>query len=156
MSRRKRSYVKRKRIDLKYMNVNVERLINMIMKSGKKSISRKIVYKALSMIRTKYLTNPIDILEKAIINIAPELEIKSKKIGGTFYKVPVRINSNRSFFIALKWIKDFAKSRKEKSFSISLFKEIIDTYNGNSNGTKKRDEIYKIADLNRAFSNFSF
>ncbi|UOQ27822.1 SSU ribosomal protein S7p (S5e) [Candidatus Vidania fulgoroideae] len=156
MSRRKRKYDKNIKLDEKYLNYNVEKLINIIMVSGKKNISRKIVYSTLSLIREKYRTNPIDIFEKAVSNAAPEIEIKNKKIGGTTYKIPVNISKKRGEFIALSWIKKFSKLRKEKTFSISLFKEIIDTYNGNSNSVYKKKELYKLADLNRAFAHFAF
>lgn len=156
MSRRKKTIKKRIFIDLKYQNFIVEKLINLIMISGKKTISKKIVYETLSMIRKTYKHNPIDILEKAVYNLSPELEIKSKKVGGTYYKIPVRISFNKGIFVALSWIKNSSRSRKEKNFSISLFKEIIDTYNGNSISIKKKMDLYRLADLNRAFAHFSF
>ncbi|UOQ33040.1 SSU ribosomal protein S7p (S5e) [Candidatus Vidania fulgoroideae] len=156
MSRRKRKYSKVNKLDDKYLNYNVEKLINLIMVSGKKSISRKIVYLSLSLIRERYRMNPIDIFEKAVLNASPEIEIKKKKIGGSIYSIPVGISKKRGEFIALNWIKKFSKLRKEKSLSVSLFKEIIDTYNGVSNSINKKKELYKLADLNRAFAHFAF
>ncbi|UOQ37965.1 SSU ribosomal protein S7p (S5e) [Candidatus Vidania fulgoroideae] len=156
MSRRKRKYNRIMKLDEKYLNYNVEKLINIIMISGKKNISRKIVYSALSLIREKYRTNPIDIFEKAVLNATPEIEIKNKKIGGTIYKIPVSISKRRGEFMALSWFKKFSRLRKERNFSISLFKEIVDTYNGSSNSIYKKKELYKLADLNRAFAHFAF
>ncbi|MGX7589403.1 small ribosomal subunit protein uS7 [Candidatus Vidania fulgoroideorum] len=157
MSRKKNNFFNRKVFnDLKYNNYYISKFINIIMKSGKKSIAEKNIYKCLEMIRNKFDLCPIDFFKKTLILTGPQIEIKKKKVGGSFYFIPLKINKKRRIFHAMKFIKKNSILRKENKFYISLFKEIVETYNENSNSIKMRDEIHKKAELNRAFSHFIF
>ncbi|QSW37706.1 30S ribosomal protein S7 [Candidatus Vidania fulgoroideae] len=157
MSRKKKLFKKIPPIkDYKYSNYLISKFINIIMHSGKKDKAKKIIYKVLLMIKTYYKSNPIKILEQAIENCRTEIEIKTKKIGGCKYRIPVKIQRDRGVSIAIKTIKQFSQSRHDKSFTAKLFKEIIDSYNGNSKAIQKKKEIYKLAETNRAFAHFAF
>ncbi|QSW37986.1 30S ribosomal protein S7 [Candidatus Vidania fulgoroideae] len=157
MSRKRKLNKKRiLKYDQKYSSFLVSKFINIIMISGNKELSRYIVYKVLSLIKSRYKINPLIIFEKAIYNAKPSIELKKKKVGGSNYKIPVKITNDRGIYISISWIRYFAIKRKEKKFYISLFKEIIDTYNGNSGPISNKIELYKLADLNRAFAHFAF
>ncbi|MGX7458707.1 30S ribosomal protein S7 [Candidatus Vidania fulgoroideorum] len=157
MSRKKRKIKTRYlNYDQRYSSYLVSKFINIIMISGKKELASNIIYKVLSLIKSKYKLNPLVIFEKAIFNSKPSIELKSKKVGGSNYKIPVKITNKRGIYISIRWIKYFAIRRNEKKFYISLYKEIIDTYNGNSGAILKKTELYHLADLNRAFAHFAF
>ncbi|MGX7589680.1 30S ribosomal protein S7 [Candidatus Vidania fulgoroideorum] len=157
MSRRKR-IIKRRCLcyDQRYSSFLVSKFINIIMISGKKELASNIVYNVLSLIKSRYMLNPLIIFEGAIYNSKPSIELKSKKVGGSIYKIPVKITSARGLYISMKWIRYFAIRRNEKKFYIALYKELIDTYNGNGGAILKKTELYRLADLNRAFAHFAF
>ncbi|MGX7577239.1 small ribosomal subunit protein uS7 [Candidatus Vidania fulgoroideorum] len=142
--------------DLKYNNYYISKFINFIMKSGKKTISEKIVYKSFSLIKINFNLCPVKVFLKCLKLAAPQVEIKKKKVGGALYFIPVKISKKRSLYYSMSFIKKNSLIRKEKKFYIALFKEIIETYNENSNSIKMRDEIHKKAELNRAFAHFAF
>ncbi|MGX7576413.1 30S ribosomal protein S7 [Candidatus Vidania fulgoroideorum] len=157
MSRRKKNKTSRKIFnDLKYNNYYISKFINIFMISGKKSISEKIIYNVLSNLKKIYNINPLKIFKKSVINCSPKVELKKKKVGGTFYQIPVSISKKRSINKAIKFIRNNSLKRKNKNISDSLLKEIVDTYNDVSMSVKNRDEIHKKAELNRAFSHYSF
>ncbi|QSW37848.1 30S ribosomal protein S7 [Candidatus Vidania fulgoroideae] len=157
MSRKKKIFKKTPLIkDYKYSNYLVSKFINIIMKSGKKDTAKKIIYKVLLMIKLHYKTNPIKILEQTIENCRTEIEIKTKKIGGCKYRIPIKIKRDRGISIAIKTIKHFSNLRSDKTFTEKLFKEIIDSYNGNSKTIQKKKETYQLAETNRAFAHFAF
>ncbi|MGX7582737.1 30S ribosomal protein S7 [Candidatus Vidania fulgoroideorum] len=157
MSRKKNNFFNRNVFnDLKYNDYYVSKLINVFMLSGKKTLSEKIVYNVLNNIKKNYCSNPLKILKKSILNCTPKVELKKKKVGGTYYMIPVSITRKRGLNKAIKFIKKNTIIRNKKNIIDSLLKEIIDTYNDNSLSVKDRDEIHKKAELNRAFSHFSF
>ncbi|MGX7582598.1 30S ribosomal protein S7 [Candidatus Vidania fulgoroideorum] len=157
MSRKKKLFKKKPLTkDYRYSNFLVSKFTNIIMQSGKKDKAKKIIYSVLVMIKSHYKTNPIKILEYAIENCRPEIEIKTKKLGGCRYRIPVKIKRDRGISIAIKTIKQFSKQRTDKTFIEKLFKEIIDSYNGNSKTIHKKKEIYQLAETNRAFAHFAF
>ncbi|WGH25384.1 MAG: 30S ribosomal protein S7 [Candidatus Shikimatogenerans bostrichidophilus] len=145
--------------DVKYNSRLVTYFINHIMKKGKKNIAYKIFYKTLDIINDKFkLKNikPLNILKIAIKNASPEVKIKTRKIGGSTYSIPVKINENQKKYLSIKWLIVNAKNRKEKNMSEKLANEIISTYNGISNTIKNKHEIHKRAESNKAFSHFKF
>lgn len=158
MSRKKKKNNFNRKIfnDLKYNNYYISKFINVIMKNGKKSVAEKIFYNCLKMIKIIYNICPISFFLKSLILASPQVEIKRKKVGGTFYFIPLKINKKRRMFYSMNFIKRNSFIRKENNISISFFKEIVDTYNENSLSIKNRDEIHKKAELNRAFSHFAF
>ncbi|XAO72569.1 MAG: 30S ribosomal protein S7 [Candidatus Vidania fulgoroideorum] len=158
MSRKKNKKIKIRKIKIEdnFNNILISKFINLATKKGKKIKSKKMIYKSLNLIKKNYNLNPIKIFSKAIELSSPTIEIKKKKIGGSYYKIPIKINKKRSNYIAMKWIIKNSLIRKEKNNYIGIFKEIIDTYNEISNTIKDRDKLYKNAEQNRAFTHFIF
>ncbi|MGX7589541.1 30S ribosomal protein S7 [Candidatus Vidania fulgoroideorum] len=140
----------------KYNNYYVSKFINMIMIDGKKTKAEKIVYNCLNLLKYKYNVNPLYIFIEAIKKVSPIIELKKKKVGGTNYIIPVKISNYRGINKGMKIIIKNTRIRNEKKSFISLFKEIVETYNGCSNSIQDKNDIYKTAKLNRAFSHFVF
>ncbi|MGX7586123.1 30S ribosomal protein S7 [Candidatus Vidania fulgoroideorum] len=142
--------------DLKYNNYYVSKFINLLMISGKKSLSEKILNNVLLKIKQIYNINPIRIFKKAIINCSPKVDLKKKKVGGTFYQIPVSISKRRGIIKAMRFIKNNSINKNNSNIVDAITREIIDTYNDNSSSVKNRDELHRKALLNRAFSHFAF
>lgn len=141
--------------DPKYSNKLVSRLINTIMARGKKSLAQKIVYSALEIVKEK--TNKPNILEvfnKAVDNIRPLVEIKSRRIGGATYQVPIDVRSERGQSIALRWLRNASRMRKGQPMAQRLAAELFDAYQGIGAAVKKREETHKMAEANKAFAHF--
>lgn len=152
---RRRSAVKRKRLpDAKYGNVTVSQMINYVMNDGKKSIAEKGIYGAFDIITEKTKQNAVEVFEKAVENVRPALEVRSRRVGGATYQVPVEIRSERSLSLALRWVRDAARKRSEKTIDQRLAAEILDAYNERGNAVKKREDTHKMAEANKAFSHF--
>lgn len=141
--------------DPKYSNQDIAKLINCIMKNGKKTIARKIVYGSFDIIKKKIKKDPIDIFEKAILNASPIIEVKSKRVGGATYQVPVEVKGERKLTLAFRWIIGAAKSKKGQPMSQKLAKEIIDAANNEGVAIKKKSDTHKMAEANRAFAHFA-
>jgi len=141
--------------DPKFNSAVVAKFINMVMERGKKSISEKIVYGALERL-SKQLNEPdaLKIFYKAIDNVRPRLEVKPRRVGGATYQVPIEVRQDRGTSIALRWIRDYAKSRKGKPMEEKLSDEIIAAYKGEGSSIKKRDDTHKMAEANKAFAHF--
>ena len=153
--RKKRKIEKREiKPDMKYNTVLVSKMINKVMWDGKKSIAMKIVYGALEKLAEKTKVDPLEALKKAIDNVKPEVELKSRRIGGATYQIPVEVNPERQVSLALRWIINFARLRKGKPMSDKLAEEIFDAYNGTGAAVKKRDDTHKMAEAKRAFAHF--
>jgi small subunit ribosomal protein S7 len=153
--RKKRKIEKREiKPDMKYNSVLVSKMINKVMWNGKKSIAMKIVYGALEKLAEKTKVDPLEALKKAIDNVKPEVELKSRRIGGATYQIPVEVNPERQVSLALRWIINFARLRKGKPMSDKLAEELFDAYNGTGAAVKKRDDTHKMAEANRAFAHF--
>jgi len=153
--RKKRKIEKREiKPDMKYNTVLVSKMINKVMWDGKKSIAMKIVYGALEKLAEKTKVDPLEALKKAIDNVKPEVELKSRRIGVATYQIPVEVNPERQVSLALRWIINFARLRKGKPMSDKLAEEIFDAYNGTGAAVKKRDDTHKMAEANRAFAHF--
>ncbi len=155
MSRRKIT-LKRKEIspDPVYHNVEVSKFINHMMKRGKKSVSEKIFYEAINLIKQKTGEEGIEIWKQAVENIKPELEVKSRRVGGVTYQVPVEVAPERQLSLAFRWIIKSARERKGRSMIEKLAQEIIDAKNNTGGAIKKKEDTRKMAEANRAFSHY--
>ena len=141
--------------DGKFQSSLVSRLVNTVMICGKKSTAQRIVYKAFETISEKNpASNPVDILQRAVDNAKPRLEVKARRVGGATYQVPLEVPADRQFALALRWLVDFADSRKGITMKEALAAEILDAYQGQGNAIRKRDEVHKMAQANKAFAHF--
>ncbi len=141
--------------DGKYHSALVTRLVNTVMISGKKSVAQRIVYGAFDQIVEKNpQSNPLEILQRAVDNAKPRLEVKPRRVGGATYQVPVEVPSDRQAALALRWIVDFADARKGQPMRESLAAEILEAYQAQGNAIRKRDEVHKMAQANKAFAHF--
>ena len=140
--------------DPKFGSKILAKFMNHVMVDGKKSIAEKIVYGALDVVSEKTGSEPLDIFEKALEAIAPMVEVKSRRVGGATYQVPMEVRPRRAQALAMKWILDSALKRNEKTMRERIASEIIDAHNNKGNAVKKREETHKMAEANRAFSHF--
>ena len=138
--------------DAKYNNRLVTQLINKVLLDGKKSVAEGIVYGAFDIVAEKTGQDPIAVFKKAMENIRPTLETKSKRVGGANYQVPIEVNSRRSTTLAIRWLVDFSRKRKENTMAQRLANEIIDASENTGAAVKKREDTYKMAEANRAFA----
>jgi ribosomal protein S7, bacterial/organelle len=137
-----------------YKNVVVTQLINKILWKGKRSIAEGIMYGSLKILGDKTKENPIDILEKCLDNVRPYLEVKSRRVGGANYQVPIEVTPNRANTLALRWIVGFARKRREKTMAERLAGEILDGASNTGNSVKKREDLHKMAEANKAFAHY--
>ncbi|NLL02190.1 MAG: 30S ribosomal protein S7 [Mollicutes bacterium] len=152
---RKKRAVKRDVLpDPIYDSKVVTKLINTIMNDGKKGTAEKILYEAFEIIKTKKNENPIDVYNKAMENIRPALEVKSRRVGGANVQVPIEVTENRSQALALRWLVNYARLRNGKSMAENLANEIIDAAEGTGGAVKKREDTHKMAEANKAFAHF--
>ena len=155
MSRRRRVIHKDVKKDARYASPMVARLISTVMRRGKKSIAEHIVYTAIDKSREGTDTvDPLETLNKAIENVKPRLEVKSRRVGGAPYQVPMEVPTERQLALAMRWIVNFAKSRKGVPMENALANELRDAASGQGNAIKKRDDVHKMAQANRAFAHF--
>lgn len=141
--------------DPKYHSKIVARLVNTVMNRGKKSTAQKIVYGAFETIRAKAgQKDPVEVFQKALDNVRPLVEVKSRRVGGATYQVPVEVRSDRSVAVGLRWIRDFARGRRGKPMQQRLAEEILDASRGEGPSVKRREDIHKMAEANRAFSHY--
>ena len=140
--------------DTKYDNLLVSLLINRILKSGKKRLAKRIVYKAFELIEFRTNENPILILEKAIRNISPRVQLKAKRVGGATYQVPTLLNKFRATNIAVRWVVEYSRKRSGKGMSLKLANELLEAAKGLGNSIKKKEETHKMAEANKAFAQF--
>ena len=140
--------------DVKYNSELLASLINVVMRRGKKSTSQKIVYGAMEIIREKQKTDPLEVFLQALENAKPMVEVKSRRVGGANYQVPVEISPERQLAIALRWMVNFARGRKGKPMREALAAEILDAYNNTGASVKKRDDTHRMAQANKAFAHY--
>ena len=141
--------------DPAYNDLTVAKFINYLMKNGKKSIAEKIFYNCLNIISDKEKKeNAIDVFKKALSNVAPTLEVKSKRIGGATYQVPMEVSQSRKLSLAMRWILSFSRSRKGKTMSNRLAAELIAASNNEGSSIKKKEDTHKMAEANKAFAHF--
>ncbi len=142
--------------DAKYNNRLVSQLINKVMLDGKKSLAERIVYGAFDRVEEKTGEDALTVFKKAMDNIRPTLEVKPKRVGGATYQVPMEVNSRRSTQLAIRWLVDYSRKRKEHTMIERLAAEIMDAANNTGAAVKKREDTYKMAESNRAFSHYRF
>jgi small subunit ribosomal protein S7 len=140
--------------DSVYNNRLVTQLINKILLDGKKSVAENIVYGAFDIIEQKSAQDPLATFKKAMDNVRPTLEVRPKRVGGATYQVPVEVNSRRSTTLAIRWLVGFSRKRREKTTAERLANEILDAANGVGSSVKKREDLFKMAESNRAFSHY--
>ena len=142
--------------DAKYNNRLVTQLINKVLLDGKKSLAERIVYDAFDIVEQRTEQDPLAVFKKAMDNVRPTLEVKPKRVGGATYQVPMEVNSRRATTLAIRWMVNFSRARKEKSMALRLANEIIDASNGVGASVKRREDLFKMAEANRAFSHYRF
>ena len=154
MSRKRKAPKKIPIVDPKYKSVIIPKLINSIMLDGKKTIAEKIVYDAIDKIKSKSKDEPLTVFNDAINNVRPTVEVRSRRVGGATYQVPVEVKAKRSQALAFKWILTNSKKRNEKTQRERLANELIDAFENKGNSVKKKDEVHKMAEANRAFAHY--
>jgi len=152
---RRRRPEKRKILpDPVYNDVGVARFVNYLMERGKKGLSEKILYGAFDIIEQKTKSDPLELFKKAVENVAPIVEVKSKRVGGATYQVPVEVRANRRQALAYRWIISFSKKRSQKTMSEKLAAELIGAANNEGGSIKKREDTHRMAEANKAFAHF--
>ena len=154
MSRRRAAEKRTILPDHKFKDLILAKFMNRIMKDGKKSVSEKIVYGAFDIVSKKTDKSPIEYFHDALNNVRPSLEVRSRRVGGATYQVPMEVRPRRAQALAMKWIVDSAIKRNEKTMRERVASEIMDAFNNKGNAVKKREEVHKMAEANRAFSHF--
>lgn len=139
-----------------YNEVLVTKLINYVLKRGKKNVARKLVYGAFDIIKEKTNKNPLEVFLKAVNNVKPMIEVRSRRIGGATYQVPTEVRPERQIALALRWIINFARDRKDKSFANKLAAELIAASNNEGSSVKKKDDTHRMAEANKAFAHFKW
>lgn len=155
MSRRRRAVKRKVAEDARYHSVSVACLVNTVMKDGKKTLAQRIVYNALDKVAEKNPgTDPLEMFERALDNAKPRLEVKARRVGGATYQVPMEVPAERQRALALRWMVKFANSRKGQPMKDALATEILEAYQGQGSAIRKRDEVHRMAQSNKAFAHF--
>lgn len=156
MSRRRRAKKRIVSADPVYQSILVHMVVNRIMKNGKKTLAYKIVYKALDQIKQKTNTNPLKTLEAAIKNVTPEVEVKARRVGGSALQIPLEVKSERGTVLAIQWILSAARKRPGRGVVLKLTQELLDASKNNGGAMKRRGEVQRMAEANKAFARFRF
>ena len=154
MSRKKKAPRRIFYADAKYKSTILAKFINFIMYDGKKTTAEKIIYSALDQIKNKTKDDPIKVFNDAVNNIRPNLEVRSRRVGGATYQVPVEVKTKRSQTLALRWLLDATRKRKNKTMSDKLFNELMDASQNKGSAIKKREDTHKMAESNKAFAHY--
>ncbi|MGB8339091.1 MAG: 30S ribosomal protein S7 [Burkholderiales bacterium] len=142
--------------DPKFGNVEVSKFVNVLMKEGKKAVAERIIYGALEQIQKKSGKDPIEVFVTALNNARPMVEVKSRRVGGANYQVPVEVRSTRRTALAMRWLREAARKRGEKSMGMRLAAELIEAAEGRGGAIKKREEVHRMAEANKAFAHYRF
>jgi small subunit ribosomal protein S7 len=142
--------------DPKFGNVKLAKFMNHVMVSGKKAVAERIIYGALDIVNTRLNKDPLEAFDAALDNIAPMVEVKSRRVGGATYQVPVEVRPSRRMALAMRWLVDYSRDRGEKSMAQRLAGEIIDASEGKGAAVKKREDVHRMAEANKAFSHYRF
>jgi small subunit ribosomal protein S7 len=142
--------------DPKFSSSDVTKFVNVIMLDGKKSVAERIVYGAFAQIESKGGKNPLEVFTQALNNVKPMVEVKSRRVGGANYQVPVEVRPVRRMALAMRWLREAAKKRGEKSMTQRLAGELLEAAEGRGGAMKKREEVHRMADANKAFAHFRF
>ena len=154
--RKRKAEKRRLEPDPQYKDILVTRFVNNIMLDGKKNTSRKIVYGAFEIMAEKTKKEPLEIFRKAMSNVAPITEVKSRRVGGATYQVPVEVREDRRIALAIRWIKQYAKSRRDKTMAQKIAAELLAAYNGEGASVKKKEDTHRMAEANKAFAHFKW
>jgi small subunit ribosomal protein S7 len=154
MSRRRRAEKREIIPDPKFGDIVVTKFMNAIMYDGKKSVAEKIVYDALDTVEAKSKQEPLQVFQQALANVAPAIEVRSRRVGGATYQVPVEVRTERRQALAIRWILTAARARNEKTMEERLSAELLDASNNRGNAVKKREDTHRMAEANRAFSHY--
>jgi small subunit ribosomal protein S7 len=154
MSRRRAAERREILPDPKFGNLLLARFINMVMKSGKKSVAERIIYGALDQIQERGSSDPVEVLDKALDNIRPTVEVKSRRVGGATYQVPVEVRPTRRTTLAMRWVIDAARKRSEKSMALRLAGELMDASESRGAAVKKKEDTHRMAEANKAFAHY--
>ncbi|MBI5750839.1 MAG: 30S ribosomal protein S7 [Hydrogenophilales bacterium] len=142
--------------DPKFGNVEISKFVNVLMTGGKKSVAERIMYGALTQIATKSGKDAVEVFSQALSNVKPMVEVKSRRVGGANYQVPVEVRAVRRMALAMRWLRDAARKRGEKSMGQRLANELMEAAEGRGGAVKKREEVHRMADANKAFSHYRF
>jgi|TARA_B100001769_G_scaffold249830_1_gene222418 small subunit ribosomal protein S7 len=142
--------------DPKFGNQEVSKFVNVLMTSGKKSVAERLIYGAFDQIQTKSGKDPIEVFSSALENLKPLVEVKSRRVGGANYQVPVEVRPSRRSALAMRWLRDAARKRGEKSMDLRLAAELMEASENKGSAMKKREEVHRMAEANKAFSHFRF
>lgn len=142
--------------DPKFGNITIAKFMNHLMISGKKSVAESIVYGALEIVQQRHKKDPIETFDAALENIAPMVEVKSRRVGGATYQVPVEVRPSRRNALAMRWLVEYARKRGEKSMVQRLAGELVDAAEGRGSAVKKREDVHRMAEANKAFSHYRF
>ena len=141
--------------DIVYQNILVTRMINKVMKSGKKRLAERLVYDAMEEAAKKLKKEPLEVFETALKNVGPQVEVKSKRVGGANYQVPIEVRGDRKVHLSITWILNSAQAKSGKSFDKLLAAELVDAYNNTGDAIKKKQDTHAAAEANRAFAHFA-
>ena len=152
----RRRVIRRKRValDPKYQDPLVGRCINNLMQRGKKSLAERILYGAFDIIEERTKRDPVEVFRKAIENLKPQVEVKSRRVGGSTYQVPVEVRSERRVALALRWLIGYSKARSERTMREKLAGELLDAFNNRGSGIKKKEDTHRMAEANKAFAHY--
>jgi len=142
--------------DPKFGSVDLSKFMNVIMESGKKAVAERIIYGALDQVEQKAKKDPLEVFMVALNNVKPMVEVKSRRVGGANYQVPVEVRPVRRLALSMRWLKEAARKRGEKSMALRLANELLEASEGRGGAMKKRDEVHRMAEANKAFSHFRF
>ena len=142
--------------DPKFANVDLAKFVNVLMTRGKKSVAERIIYGALDTIKQKSGKDPIEVFTQAVQNVKPVVEVKSRRVGGANYQVPVEVRPSRRIALSMRWLREAARKRSEKSMGQRLANELLEAAEGRGSAMKKRDEVHRMAEANKAFSHYRF
>jgi len=142
--------------DPKFGNIELSKFMNVVMESGKKAVAERIIYGALDQVEKKANKDPLEVFLTALNNVKPMVEVKSRRVGGANYQVPVEVRPVRRVALAMRWLKESARKRGEKSMAQRLANELLEASEGRGGAMKKRDEVHRMAEANKAFSHFRF
>ena len=154
MSRRNRAEVRKVVADPVYGSTVVTKVINQVMLDGKRSIAQKVVYEAMEIAGKKLNADPLDVFNKALENIKPVLEVKARRVGGSTYQVPMEIRPERRQTLAIRWLVLYARQRSERTMANKLAGELVDAYNNSGNAFKKKEDVHRMAEANKAFASY--
>jgi small subunit ribosomal protein S7 len=154
--RKKRAGSRQRTPDPKYNDVLVAQFINNIMKGGKKNVAQRIIYGSFELIEQRTKNPPLDVFKKAVHNTRPMLEVKARRVGGATYQVPTEVRGERSTALAMRWLINYAKDRKDRSMAHKLAAEFMAASSGEGNAVKKKEDTHKMAEANKAFAHFKW